>query len=252
MIRKGLKSLGGLARRFQVKGESGDVLVMDDYGHHPTEIVATLKTAKECWPERRLVVAFQPHRYTRTKDLFDRFVKCFNDADVLLVAPLFSAGENAIEGVDSPWLAQGIKEHGHKEVIVCPEGKGILAMLMSVVQGNPEMDTVEAPHATYDTSGLLIDRGTTQFQMVYVVIGDPAEIEVIVTQRSDEVITEEQTDKLRAIVASIRHVRRPGTARESWLPRRPASAVGSGRHFPGPRRSVGTDDPRRAAAMLER
>ena len=63
VIRKGLKSLGGLARRFQVKGESGDVLVVDDYGHHPTEIMVTLKTAKECWPERRLVVAFQPHRY---------------------------------------------------------------------------------------------------------------------------------------------------------------------------------------------
>jgi UDP-N-acetylmuramate--alanine ligase len=134
VIRKGLKSLGGLARRFQIKGESGDILVMDDYGHHPTEIVATLKTAKECWPERRLVVAFQPHRYSRTKDLFDRFVISFNEADVLLVAPLFSAGENVIEGVDASWLAQGIKEHGHKEVIVCPQSKGLLSMLMAVLK----------------------------------------------------------------------------------------------------------------------
>ena len=144
VIRKGLKSLGGLARRFQVKGETGDVLVIDDYGHHPTEIVATLKTAKEWWPERRLVVAFQPHRYTRTKDLFDRFVKGFNEADVLLVAPLFSAGENAIEGVDSSWLAQGIKEHGHKEVIVCPDRKGILPMLMSVVEPGDVVMTLGA------------------------------------------------------------------------------------------------------------
>ena len=144
VIRKGLKSLGGLARRFQVKGETGDVLVIDDYGHHPTEIVATLKTAKECWPERRLVVAFQPHRYTRTKDLFDRFVKGFNEADVLLVAPLFSAGENAIEGVDSSRLAQGIKEHGHKEVIVCPDRKGILTMLMSVVKPGDVVMTLGA------------------------------------------------------------------------------------------------------------
>ncbi len=144
VVRKGLKSLGGLARRFQVKGETGDVLVIDDYGHHPTEIVATLKTAKECWPERRLVVAFQPHRYTRTKDLFDRFVKGFNEADVLLVAPLFSAGENAIEGVDSSWLAQGIKEHGHKEVIVCPDRKGILTMLMSVVEPGDVVMTLGA------------------------------------------------------------------------------------------------------------
>jgi len=144
VIRKGLKSLGGLARRFQVKGETGDVLVIDDYGHHPTEIVATLKTAKEWWPERRLVVAFQPHRYTRTKDLFDRFVKGFNEADVLLVAPLFSAGENAIEGVDSSRLAQGIKEHGHKEVIVCPDRKGILPMLMSVVEPGDVVMTLGA------------------------------------------------------------------------------------------------------------
>jgi len=144
VIRKGLKSLGGLARRFQVKGESGDVLVIDDYGHHPTEIVATLKTAKECWPERRLIVAFQPHRYTRTKDLFDRFVKGFNEADVLLVAPLFSAGEDAIEGIDSSWLAQGIKEHGHKEVIVCPDRKGILTMLMSVVEPGDVVMTLGA------------------------------------------------------------------------------------------------------------
>jgi len=144
VIRKGLKSLGGLARRFQVKGETGDVFVIDDYGHHPTEIVATLKTAKEWWPERRLVVAFQPHRYTRTKDLFDRFVKGFNEADVLLVAPLFSAGEDAIEGIDSSWLAQGIKEHGHKEVIVCPDRKGILTMLMSVVEPGDVVMTLGA------------------------------------------------------------------------------------------------------------
>ena len=92
VIKKGLKSLGGLARRFQVKGEQKDILVLDDYGHHPTEIIATLKTIKECWPDRRLVVAFQPHRYTRTQALFDRFVISFNDADILIVAPIFPRG----------------------------------------------------------------------------------------------------------------------------------------------------------------
>ena len=93
-----------------------EILVMDDYGHHPTEILATLKAAKETWPERRLVVLFQPHRYTRTKGLYDRFVISFNDADVLLVAPVYSAGEAAVEGVSARWLAQGIKDHGHKDV----------------------------------------------------------------------------------------------------------------------------------------
>ena len=80
VIREGLRNLGGLARRFQLKGETDDILTLDDYGHHPTEIMATLKTARECWPDRRLIVVFQPHRYSRTKELYERFVISFNDA----------------------------------------------------------------------------------------------------------------------------------------------------------------------------
>lgn len=120
VIRKGLKALGGLARRFQVKGEREGVLFLDDYGHHPTEIAATLKTVKECWPERRLMVAFQPHRFTRTKTLFDRFVISFNDADVLLVAPIFPAGEQPIENINAENLVQEIRNHGHKEALSFP------------------------------------------------------------------------------------------------------------------------------------
>jgi UDP-N-acetylmuramate--alanine ligase len=132
VIREGLMNLGGLARRLQVKGEKSGVLVLDDYGHHPTEIVATLKAAKECWPERRLVVAFQPHRYTRTKALFDRFVISFNEADILVVCPIFSAGENAIDGVSAEGLAQGIKEHGHKDVILCKSQEDVIHTLREV------------------------------------------------------------------------------------------------------------------------
>jgi UDP-N-acetylmuramate--alanine ligase len=80
-IKKGLVNLGGLARRFQIKGEKGGILVLDDYGHHPTEIAATLETARTSWPDRRLIVVFQPHRFSRTKLLYDRFVIAFNDAD---------------------------------------------------------------------------------------------------------------------------------------------------------------------------
>jgi UDP-N-acetylmuramate--alanine ligase len=116
-IKAGLANLGGLARRFQVKGERGGILFVDDYGHHPTEIVHTLETARTCWPEQRLVVVFQPHRYSRTRALFDRFVLSFNQADVLVVAPIYGAGEAPIEGVDSEGLCRGIKEHGHREVI---------------------------------------------------------------------------------------------------------------------------------------
>lgn len=134
VIREGLKSLGGIARRFQTKGEARDILVLDDYGHHPTEIMATLKTVKECWPERRLLVAFQPHRYTRTESLFDRFVISFNEADILIVTSIFSAGENAIDGVTAEWLSQGIKEHGHKEVIFCPRLEDMLSTLLSIIR----------------------------------------------------------------------------------------------------------------------
>ena len=134
VIKKGLKDLGGLARRFQIKGEMGGVLVLDDYGHHPTEIMATLKTTKECWPERRLIVAFQPHRYTRTKELYDRFVISFNEADILIVTSIFPAGENAISGVTAEWLARGIREHGHKEVILCTGQEDTLPTLLSIVR----------------------------------------------------------------------------------------------------------------------
>lgn len=156
VIKKGLKNLGGLARRFQVKGERGGVLVLDDYGHHPTEIVATLRTAKECWPERRLVVSFQPHRYSRTKTLCDRFVISFNESDVLIVAPIFPAGENAIEGVNSEMLSQGIKEHGHKEVIFCESQEQVLPTLLSVVRPGDVVMTLGAGDI-YRTGEKLLD-----------------------------------------------------------------------------------------------
>lgn len=120
VIREGLTALGGLSRRLQIKGEKNGVLFMDDYGHHPTEIVATLKTVKACWPEKRLVVVFQPHRYTRTQALLDRFVIAFNDADVLVVTPIYPAGEQPIEGITAENLVKAIKDHGHKEALFCP------------------------------------------------------------------------------------------------------------------------------------
>lgn len=134
VIKEGLKSLGGLARRFQVKGEKEEVLVLDDYGHHPTEIVATLKAVKESWPERRLVVLFQAHRYSRTQTLYDRFVMSFNEADSLVVAPIYSAGEKPLEGVTAEGLAQGIKEHGHKEVTLCRAQEDVLPTALSLIK----------------------------------------------------------------------------------------------------------------------
>jgi UDP-N-acetylmuramate--alanine ligase len=143
-IKKGLVNLGGLARRFQIKGEKGGILVLDDYGHHPTEIAATLETARTSWPERRLIVVFQPHRFSRTKLLYDRFVIAFNDADVLLVAPLYSAGERPIEGVDAEWLFRGIKEHGHKEVFLCQDRDDVLKRLIGILKPGDVVMTLGA------------------------------------------------------------------------------------------------------------
>ena len=153
VIREGLKALGGLARRFQVKGEREGILFLDDYGHHPTEIAATLKTAKECWPEKRLVVAFQPHRFTRTSALFDRFAISFNDADVLLVAPIFSAGEEPIENVTSENLVQGIRDHGHKEVLSFSGEEEMIEAILAMVQPGDLLLTLGAGNIYQLASG---------------------------------------------------------------------------------------------------
>ena len=144
VIEQGLKALGGLSRRLQVKGEKKGILLLDDYGHHPTEIMATLKTVKECWPDRRLIVAFQPHRYTRTLDLLDRFVISFNDADILVVSPIFSAGEPPIEGVTAERLSKRIREHGHKDVIHCPEQEDLIPTLLGLLKAGDVVVTLGA------------------------------------------------------------------------------------------------------------
>jgi UDP-N-acetylmuramate--alanine ligase len=111
-----LKDFGGVQRRFEVVEKSDELILVDDYGHHPAEIRATLKTAKEAWPDRRLIVVFQPHRYSRTQSLMKEFWSAFNDADHLLVTDIYSAGELPIEGVDARQIAEGVREFGHKEV----------------------------------------------------------------------------------------------------------------------------------------
>ena len=130
-IREGLKNLGALKRRFEIKDERDDIVFLDDYGHHPTEIIATLGAAKECWPDRRLVVVFQPHRYTRTRDLYDKFVLSFNQADLLIITALYGAGEESIPGVDSRSLYQGVKDHGHRAIHFCPSKEDSIALLLS-------------------------------------------------------------------------------------------------------------------------
>jgi len=110
----GFRNFGGLQRRFQLRDEVGGVMLIDDYGHHPAEIKATLAAAKSGW-KKRIVAVFQPHRYTRTHALFNEFLTAFYQADLLVVTEVYPAGEEPIEGATGEALATGIIEHGHKE-----------------------------------------------------------------------------------------------------------------------------------------
>ncbi len=109
-----LASFVGIERRFEHKGEVGGVRVVDDYGHHPTEISATLEAARSVH-EGRILVGFQPHRYTRTRDLWDEFVTAFNQAVVLVLTEIYAAGEDKIPGVDAALLLEAIRAHGHRD-----------------------------------------------------------------------------------------------------------------------------------------
>jgi UDP-N-acetylmuramate--alanine ligase len=114
-IQKALAGFAGVQRRFQVRGTVDRVTVVDDYGHHPAEIRATLAAAKAGF-DCRLVTVFQPHRYTRTKHLFEEFLTAFNQTDVLIVMDIYPAGEAPIPGVSAADLAEGIRAHGHRNV----------------------------------------------------------------------------------------------------------------------------------------
>ena len=116
-IISGIAAFSGVERRFQIHDEVNGITIVDDYGHHPTEIKVTLDAAKQVWSDRRLVVVFQPHRYTRTHLLFNDFVTSFYQADHLVLTSLYSAGEDPIEGVHAEALYQGIREHGHKSAL---------------------------------------------------------------------------------------------------------------------------------------
>lgn len=115
-IREALGAFSGVDRRFQVRGEAGGVLVIDDYGHHPTEIRATLEALRGRAGERRTVVLFQPHRYTRTQHLWDEFCRAFHLADVLLLTDVYAAGEEPVPGANAEALARAIGERGHRQV----------------------------------------------------------------------------------------------------------------------------------------
>src|SRR4051794_20384788 len=116
LIRQALASFGGVKRRFTRTGEWDGVTVIDDYGHHPVEIAAVLKAARES-TKGQVIAVMQPHRYTRLASLFDDFSACFNDADTVIVAPVYPAGEQPIAGIDRDSLVAGIRARGHRHVV---------------------------------------------------------------------------------------------------------------------------------------
>ncbi len=117
-IKEALKNFSGIHRRLEVKWD-GEIKLLDDYGHHPTEVKATLAAVRKM-SKGRIIVAFQPHRYTRTKALMDEFVSSFNEADILIITEIYAASEDKIEGVTGANLAENIRASGHKHVFFAP------------------------------------------------------------------------------------------------------------------------------------
>ena len=120
-IVKALREFSGIGRRFEILGDyatsKGQAILIDDYGHHPTEVAVTIAVARNNWPDRRLVMAYQPHRFTRTRDLYEDFVKVLSQVDVLLLLEVYPAGEDAIDGADSRSLCRSIRQRGQLEPI---------------------------------------------------------------------------------------------------------------------------------------
>ncbi len=132
-ISAALGELAGIERRFEVKLDTPELTIIDDYGHHPTEIRATLKAARNAL-DRRLITVFQPHRYTRTRDLFEQFTTAFYDADVLLLLDIYAAGEPPIEGASGKTLADSVHAHGHRETRYVGSKDDALAALQEIVR----------------------------------------------------------------------------------------------------------------------
>jgi UDP-N-acetylmuramate--alanine ligase len=133
VVREALATFAGVQRRFTVVGEESGVTVVDDYAHHPAEVQATLEAAVRAYG-RRIVVAFQPHRYSRTRDCFDELVRAFNRADVLLVTDVYAAGEAPIAGADAKSLVGAIRSRGHRDVTHVPERAALAAALEARVR----------------------------------------------------------------------------------------------------------------------
>ena len=138
IMQTALSHFSGIDRRFQILGEfsyqKGHILLIDDYGHHPREIAATLKAIRNAWPDRRLVMIYQPHRYTRTRDLFNDFVEILSTVDRLLLLDVYAAGETPIPDANSASLLKSIHQAGHLNSIHVEDKQNLSQTLAQVLQ----------------------------------------------------------------------------------------------------------------------
>jgi UDP-N-acetylmuramate--alanine ligase len=137
-IQKGIANFQGVGRRFEVQGElqckRGKVMLVDDYGHHPTEVAANIRAIRDGWPEHRLVMIYQPHRYSRTHDLYEDFVDVLSEVDFLLMLEVYSAGEKAISGADSKSLCRSIRQRGQLDPVLVKQTRDLKRILNEVLQ----------------------------------------------------------------------------------------------------------------------
>jgi len=147
-IQKALSDFQGIGRRFQnygeIQTENGEVLLIDDYGHHPSEVAATIDAIRKGWPERRLVLVFQPHRYTRTRDLFEDFVQELSAVDVLILLDIYPAGEDVIAGADGRALTAAVRARGQVEPVFVKQLEDLPALLPGLLQQDDILLTLGA------------------------------------------------------------------------------------------------------------
>ena len=154
-----LQRLGQVHRRIEILGTVDDIMVVDDYGHHPTEIRATLEAVRSAWSNRRILVVFQPHRYTRSFHLHEEFVKSFYQADHLVITEIYAAGEAPIEGVSGESLYRGIRDHGHKDVHFIADQDDILGHLLETCRQGDLVLTLGAGNINRVASLFLAGKG---------------------------------------------------------------------------------------------
>ena len=147
-IQRALQGFQGIGRRFQTRGESYfagiRVMLVDDYAHHPSEIAATIAAAREGWPKRRLVVAFQPHRYTRTQEQFEDFVQVLSRSDVLILTPVYPAGEEPISGAEGRDLSRAVRIRGQVDPVFVDPVEELPELLRGILQDGDILLTMGA------------------------------------------------------------------------------------------------------------